>query len=123
MCLNTINPGTPPDPVLVYKIFRRFHDNGEIFYASWFHHTYVRYHLGMMYMNQNDFPLALVGNSQTYRSGFHAYANVEAARKWACIGTEEVIVKVRLTNVTTSGTQDEDECYVAQTMELIEEVL
>lgn len=75
------------------------------------------YKLGKWYKSESEYW------SEAYPAGFHAFDELETARRWSsCERRELVVVKVELDRVVAIGTQIGEGVTVAERMRIVEEV-
>lgn len=132
MCLKDAKPVKIPEAIGYKFMIRRDKDIYESLFACDMTADEPRYHKGVEYQSSNSRGIKRL--LLPYVPGFHAYASLEGIRS-ACDFLVErvtkasptrgfglVIVKVKLEEIHTVGTDMEYNCYVAKHQTIVEEV-
>ena len=133
MCLKGVKPVEIPEAIGYKFMVRRDKDIYESMFSCPVTADEPRYHKGVKYESENNRGVKRLMLS--YVPGFHAYASLEDVEN-ACDflvtqvtkaaatrrGSSLVLVKVKLEEIHTVGTDIESTCYVAKYQTIMEEV-
>lgn len=107
MCISSPVPFHSDKPITAYKAMKTYDDCLESHIAG------NRYVMGNTYLAGNPVHLLEVGYSDEYRMGFHAFEEMEDAKK--CLGVWDYlkVVEVELSELTYKGRDIGRVVYVA----------